>query len=79
MMNIQLQTGKTINISAYEYYFILKDEEVDFFFQSCVADDLGTEINNPFANRASAGKLDLDDLPDIPDLDDLPDIDMNSL
>lgn len=71
-MNIQLPTGATISISAYEYYFLLKDEDMDLFFQSCVADDLGIQINNPFSNKASFGKLDGGedyDIPEIPETD----------
>ncbi len=60
-MNINLPTGKTIFMSAYEYFFILKEEDVDAFFQSCIADDLGEEINNPFSNRASMEKIAVDD------------------
>lgn len=52
MMNINLPTGKVISISAYEYYFVLKDEDVDEFFQSCIADDLGSHIENPFSNKS---------------------------
>lgn len=50
-MNINLPTGKVISVSAYEYYFILKDEDLDEFFQSCIADDLGNYIENPFSNK----------------------------
>jgi len=53
-MNIQLPTGNTISVSAYEYYFILKEDEIDLFFQSCIADDLGTYIDNPFSSRRSS-------------------------
>ncbi len=63
-MNIQLATGKTITISAYEYFFILKEEDVEEFFQSCVADDLGIYIGNPFSNKSSQGELDIEELPD---------------
>lgn len=61
-MNVQLSTGKTISISSYEYYFMLKDDDLDEFFQSCVADDLGTFLENPFSQRASMGKLEIDEL-----------------
>lgn len=60
-MNIQLPTGKTISVSLYDYYFILQEEDVDVFFQSCIADDLGDEINNPFSNKASTGKIEVDE------------------
>lgn len=60
-MNLQLQTGKTISISAYEYYFALKEEDIDLFFQSCIADDLGIELNNPFSNKSSIGRLDFEE------------------
>lgn len=60
-MNINLPTGKTIFISAYEYFFVLKEEDVDAFFQSCIADDLGEEINNPFSNRFASDKIAVDD------------------
>lgn len=57
-MNIQLVTGKTVSISVYEYLFVLRDDDMDMFYQSCIADDLGIEINNPFSNKASMGSLD---------------------
>lgn len=61
MISIQLPTGKTIAISVYDYYFVLKEDEVDNFYQSCIADDLGEEINNPFSNKASTGKIEVDE------------------
>jgi hypothetical protein len=60
-MNIQLPTGKTLSVSTYEYLFVLKEEDVDLFFQACIADDLGQEINHPFSNKASKGKLDFEE------------------
>lgn len=60
-MNIQLPTGKTIAVSLYDYLFVLKEEDVDLFYQSCIADDLGQQINNPFSNRSSTGKIKVDD------------------
>jgi hypothetical protein len=60
-MNINLPTGKTIYVSAFDYYFLLKEEDVDLFFQSCVADDLGQEINNPFSNKIIIGKIEVDE------------------
>ena len=50
-MNISLPTGKVISVSYYEWLFILKDDDVNEFFQSCVADDLGTMLENPFSGR----------------------------
>jgi hypothetical protein len=67
MPNISLPTGKVIYLSVYEYYFELQDKDVDNFFQSCVADDLGTYEDNPFANRATPGRLEVEEAPDIPD------------
>lgn len=66
-MNISLPTGKVISISAYEYFFVLKEEEVDLFFQSCIADDLGVEINDPFAERSIAGRLEVDEASHLPE------------
>jgi len=60
-MQIQLPTGKTISVSVFDYYFILKDEDVDLFYQSCIADDLGEEVNNPFSGRASTGKIEVEE------------------
>jgi hypothetical protein len=57
-MNIQLPTGNTISISAYEYLFVLKDEDVELFYQSCMADNIGVYIDNPFSNRAHSGTID---------------------
>lgn len=59
-MNINLPTGNTISITVFEWLFILKDEDVDEFYQSCIADDLGTYIDNPFSHKAT-GKLEVDD------------------
>lgn len=58
MPNIQLDTGMTIYVSTYEYYFKLKDEDVELFFQSCKADNLGIYIDNPFSGRRFIGKID---------------------
>lgn len=55
-MNIQLPTGNTITISVYEFFFLLDDKDVDLFYQSCIADDMGDYIDNPFSNSAS-GKV----------------------
>lgn len=48
-MKVQLPTGTTITISAYEYLFVLKEEDVDAFYQACIADNLGVFIENPFS------------------------------
>ena len=61
MPSIQLRTGKTIYISTYDYYFRLKEDEVDLFFQSCEADDLGIDVEDPFSNRIFFGVLDIED------------------
>lgn len=61
MTRLQLPTGKTISISVYEYLFILKDEEIDEFYQSCIADDLGTFVENPFSEKSMKGFLQEDD------------------
>ncbi len=58
-------------MSVYEYFFILKDEDMDAFYQSCIADDLGTELNNPFSNKSSMGKLEIPETPEIEDVEDL--------
>lgn len=58
MPNIQLRTGNTVYVSAYEYYFKLDDNDIDLFFQSCEADNLGIMIDNPFSNRIVMGTLD---------------------
>lgn len=48
---INLPTGKTISMTTYEWLFKLKDDEIDGFYQDCIADDLGIEINNPFSGK----------------------------
>jgi hypothetical protein len=68
-MNIQLPSGKTITVSAYEYLFILKDDEVDEFFQYCMAENAGTFIENPFS-AMEVGKVEFDEIDDIPESDD---------
>lgn len=66
-MNIQLKTGNTVNISTFEWLFILKDEDIEQFLESCVADDLGTYIENPFSNKATFGKLEVIEDEDLED------------
>lgn len=66
-MNISLPTGKVLSISVYEYLFLIPEEDVDLFYQSCIADDLGTIIEDPFSNKEHFGKLEIDEIPDIPD------------
>lgn len=65
MPNISLPTGKVIYVSVYEYYFLLEDKDIDAFYQSCIADDLGTYVDDPFSGKASPGKLEVEDIPDI--------------
>lgn len=61
-MLINLPNGKTISISAYEYLFMITEKEIDLFYQSCMADDLGTEIDNPFIlSTKEREKLELTD------------------
>lgn len=67
MANIQLPTGKTINIPLYTFLFEIKDDEVDLFFQSCIADDLGTFIEDPFSGRGIVGKLEVDEPNEVPE------------
>jgi hypothetical protein len=64
MPNINLPTGNTIYVTAYEYYFLLDEKDVDQFFQSCIADNLGVYIEDPFSNMASPGKLEVDEIDD---------------
>lgn len=64
-MNIQLPTGKTIYISTYEWLFILKDEEIDNFYESCIADDLGVIIENPFTLKTNSTTLEVEEIVDI--------------
>jgi hypothetical protein len=71
-MNISLPTGKVLSISVYEYLFLIPEDEVDLFYQSCIADDLGTMIEDPFSNKEHLGRLEIDEVPDIPDeIDDI--------
>lgn len=67
-MNIQLPTGKTITISCYEYFFALKDEDMDLFYQSCIADDLGTFIESPFCNKGA--HIEIEEIDNPEDLQD---------
>lgn len=66
-MNIQLPTGLTISVSAYEYLFLLKEDEVDMFFQECIADNLGSYIEDPFSGGSSKERIKLDEIPDAED------------
>lgn len=65
MPNINLPTGKTIYVSTYEFYFLLQDEDVDLFYQSCMADDLGTFVDNAFSNRTVEGRLEVLEIDDV--------------
>jgi hypothetical protein len=74
MPNIQLATGKTIYVSSYEYYFGIDDENAESFFQSCIADDLGSFVENPFNNSpVISGRLEIEviegTIEDIPEAD----------
>ncbi len=69
-MNIEIgATGKTLYISTYEYLFVLKDEDMKEFYQSCIADDLGVSIENPFSSRANSAKLEVEDFPEVEELE----------
>lgn len=61
MMQLSLPTGKVISIPIYQWLFMLKEEDVDEFYQSCIADDLGIEIDNPFSNKIIHGKLEIEE------------------
>ncbi len=60
MPNISLPTGKVIYLSVYEYYFQLDEDSVQEFYQSCVADDLGAFVDDPFSQRMVPGRLEVD-------------------
>lgn len=68
MPNISLPTGKVIYVSTFDYYFMLQEEDVDEFFQSCIADDLGKFIDEPFSQRIARGKLEVEDIPNIEEI-----------
>jgi len=57
-MNINLPNGKTISVSLHEWLFVLGDDEVEEFYKECMADDIGSFINDPFAENPE--KIDLD-------------------
>lgn len=65
MPNISLPTGKVIYLSVYEFYFQLEEKDVQEFYQSCIADDLGTFIEDPFSQRTPLGKLEVEETPEI--------------
>lgn len=56
-MLINLPNGKTVSVSYYEWLFLLDEDKIDEFYSSCLADDLGEEIDNPFSN--SGERIDL--------------------
>lgn len=66
-MNIELPTGKTLSISVYEFLFILKDEDVDAFYQQCIAEDLGMMVENPFSNKGNSAAIKEEEVQEIPD------------
>lgn len=52
MMNISLPNGKVISVSYYEWLFLLDEKDVAEFYQTCMAEDLGNFIENPFSKKA---------------------------
>lgn len=74
MPNISLPTGNVIYISTYEYFFVLKDEDMDEFYQQLIAENAGVPApDNPFSNKASKGNL--EEVEELPEIEELPDID----
>jgi hypothetical protein len=66
MPNISLPTGNVIYISVYEYFFLLKEEDVDEFYQQLIADNAGVPApEDPFSNCSAKGRLEIEDVPDI--------------
>lgn len=65
MPNISLPTGKVIYLSVYEWLFQLEEKNVDEFYQSCIADDLGSFVEDPFCQRAYPGRLEVEETPEI--------------
>lgn len=51
-------------MTAFEWLFMLDEKDVDEFYQSCMADDLGVYIDDPFSNRVERGKLEVEEIPD---------------
>ena len=74
MARINLPTGNTIDVSTYEFYFKLEDGDMDLFFQSCMADNLGVYIDHPFSNRRHQSTLEEPEI--IPEEIQEPDIDI---
>lgn len=70
MPNISLPTGKVIYLTVYEYYFQLDDKNIDEFFQACIADDLGSFVEDPFSQRKVQGKLEVEEVPDIEEIEE---------
>lgn len=68
MPNISLPTGKVIYMSTFDWLFVLEEKDVHDFYQSCVADDLGKFVDDPFSQRINQGKLEVDETPDIEEI-----------
>lgn len=68
MPNVNLKNGKTIYIPAEQYYF-MTDEELEQFYQSCMADDLGEFVDHALSGKIPKGKVESEEIPDIPDED----------
>ena len=76
MPYIQIPTGKTIYVSTFEYYFLLREEDVDEFFQSCIADDIGEFMEDPFSNRMARAFVKEEIEEEIPEISDTPNLDI---
>lgn len=66
-MNIQLSTGKTVSVSTYDWLFVLQEDAIEDFYKSCLADDLGVVVDNPFSNRGSSGIAIEEEIDEIPE------------
>ena len=62
MPQISLPTGKVVYLSTYEYYFLLKEQDVDEFYQQLIADDAGIPApEDPFSSRRMSTKIDYEE------------------
>lgn len=66
MPQISLPNGNVIYVSTYEFYFILKDEDMKEFYQYALAENLGIPSpEDPFSDKTFKSSIKEEDEPNL--------------